>query len=290
LHRFDTVITVDWSASGQPSPARPSPDAIWLGVARTGGAEATSYHRTRAGAERALTEMLEDEAAQGRRVLVGFDFPMGYPAGFAQRLTGDPSAKAVWRWLAARIEDGPSNRNNRFALSASINLAFGGGPFWGRPAGLDLAGLSARKTVDYPALGLAERRLVERMVPRAQPVWKLFTTGSVGSQALMGLPMIHRLAQRPGTTVWPFDPSLGDVVLAEVYPSLLAPAVAVEPGIKDAVQVRLLSRAVLALSEQGRLSPLFGTPGAPVTTEEGWILGAGHSEALLAALKPVGAR
>lgn len=284
MPRFDTVITVDWSASGQPSPARPSPDAIWIGVARAGGDEITSYHRTRAGAEQALMTLLDDEALLGRRVLVGFDFPMGYPAGFAQRLTGEPSAKAVRRWLADRIEDGPANRNNRFAVSASINLDFGGGPFWGRPSNLALAGLSERKVVDYPALGLAERRLVEAVVPRAQPVWKLYTTGSVGSQALMGLPMIHRLAQRPGTVVWPFDAPLADVVLAEVYPSLLAPAVAVEPGIKDAAQVRLLSRALLALSVQGRLGPLFEAPGAPVTTEEGWILGAGHADALLAAL------
>jgi molybdopterin-guanine dinucleotide biosynthesis protein B len=71
------------------------------------------------------------------------------------------------------------------------------------------------------------------------------------------------------------------VVLAEVYPSLLAPRVATEGGIKDQAQVRLLARALLRMSVEDKLSPLFTTPQAPVTTEEGWVLGAGF-ESLLA--------
>ena len=52
------------------------------------------------------------------------------------------------------------------------------------------------------AFGIREQVFVlEQQVPRAQPVWKLFTTGSVGSQALMGLPLLHRLSQRAGVAV-----------------------------------------------------------------------------------------
>ncbi|HEX9858568.1 MAG TPA: molybdopterin guanine dinucleotide synthesis [Paracoccaceae bacterium] len=285
---FDTMIVVDWSASAAPSPARPSKDAIWIGVCGAGGESAT-YHRTRAAAEAALVARLEAEALAGRRVLAGFDFPMGYPAGFAGRLAGAAQARAVWDWLASRVEDGPRNRNNRFALAQTINRMFTApGPFWGRPAGRDLPDLPQRKTVDYPGLGLAERRRVEDFVPRAQPVWKLFTAGSVGSQALMGMPMIARLARR--AAVWPFEPATGPLVLAEVYPSLIdaavAPAVAGGREIKDKAQVRLLARAFWALSQAGTLDRLLhDVPDWPDRQEEGWILGAGHEAALLAALQ-----
>lgn len=275
---FDRVVIVDWSAASQPSPARPSADAIWIGVAEAGG-EDTRYCRTRAAAEAAIAGLV----AAGR-VLVGFDFPFGYPAGFAARLTGRARAAAVWDWLAQRIEDGPDNRNNRFAVAASVNRVFGGaGPFWGCPAGVDLPGLRAVKAVDYAALGLAERRGVERLVPRAQPVWKLYTTGSVGSQSLMGLPVVHRLAQA-GAAVWPFDPAPARVVLAEVYPSLLAQAVAREGGIKDEVQVRLLARALWRLAQDGGLAALWDVPQGVAHSEEGWILGAGQAGVLEAAL------
>jgi molybdopterin-guanine dinucleotide biosynthesis protein B len=123
------------------------------------------------------------------------------------------------------------------------------------------------------------------VVPRAQPVWKLYTTGAAGGQGLVGQPMIHRLTMLPDVAVWPFDPTDARVVLAEVYPSLLARAVAADPApIKDEAQVRLLSRALWRLSQTGRIAPLFATPGGAVTTEEGWILGAGHGPALEAAL------
>lgn len=283
---FDTVVVVDWSAASSPSPARPSADAIWIGVA--GGAELVAYHRTRMAAEAALAALLAAERAAGRRVLVGFDFALGYPAGFAERLTRRAEARAVWAWMAGRIADDTANRNNRFLVAEGINRAFCGtgpykGPFWGRPAGLDLPALPATKAVDYAGLGLTERRAVERVVPRAQPVWKLYTTGSVGSQVLMGLPMVHRLAQGAGVAVWPFDDvGAAPVVLAEIYPSLLSPQVAAAGGIKDAAQVGLLSRALWRLSASGGLAALLAVPEG-VPKDEGWILGAGHEAALWAA-------
>jgi molybdopterin-guanine dinucleotide biosynthesis protein B len=201
-------------------------------------------------------------------------------------VTGVPTARAVWTWLAQHLSDAPDNRNTRFETAAGINAALGGaGPFWGRPRSLPLPALPETKAVDYPALGLAERRQVETVVPRAQPVWKLYTTGAAGGQGLVGQPMIHRLAARPDVAVWPFDPPDARVVLAEVYPSLLARAVAADPApIKDEAQVRLLSRALWRLSQTGRIAPLFATPSGAVTTEEGWILGAGHGQALEEAL------
>ncbi len=283
---LDRVIVADWSAAGQPSPARPSANAIWIGQADARGVE-TRYFRTRAAAEAHLAQAIAENRG---RLLIGFDFPMGYPEGFAARLTGQADARSVWGWLAGALTDTDQNHNNRFEIAARINAQIGGqiggaGPFWGRPRGLALPDLPETKTVDYPALGLAERRQVETLVPRAQPVWKLYTTGAAGSQGLLGQAMIHRLASRPGVAVWPFDPPEAPVVLAEVYPSLLARAVAADPApIKDEAQVRLLARALFALSHTDGLSEMLATPAGAVPTEEGWILGAGHADRLAGAL------
>ena len=281
---FDTVLVVDWSASTTPSPARPAKDAIWIGAARLAQTH-TSYHRTRHAAETCLTDLLDAEAAAGRRVLVGFDFPMGYPTDFAAHLTGQPDPRAVWQWLDRHITDTATNANNRFAVAGRINALFPApGPFWGCPASAAHPHLSPTKPQSYTALGLAERRHVETIVPRAQPVWKLFTTGSVGSQSLMGLPLIHRLSRRTGAQVWPFDAPTGPLVLAEVYPSLLSRAVAADPApVRDEAQVRLLARALWSLAQQNQLAPLFQTP--PQAAAEGWILGAGHQAALEQALR-----
>lgn len=286
MPRFDTVVVVDWSASSSPSPRRETADAIWLGLHGPQG-ESSRYVRTRAALAAHLDDLLAAEAAAGRRVLLGFDFPFGYPRGFARRLTGQDGAAALWDWLARHLDDAPDNRNNRFELAARINTALGGrGPFWGRPRSLPLAALPEGKDVDYAALGLSERRRVEAVVPRAQPVWKLYTTGSVGSQALTGLPHVARLARRDGASVWPFSDG-GRLVLAEVYPALIDAAVAADTGhpVKDERQVRLLARALWRLSQAGGLDPLLNdVPDWPGRSDEGWILGARHAPALLGAL------
>lgn len=290
LRGFDRVIIVDWSASSTPSPLRPSADAIWIGSADNAGCH-TQYHRTRASAEAALKSAVAQAQISGARLLIGCDFPFGYPAGFAHALTGQAAARAVWRYLAAHITDGADNANNRFDVAGAINaqLAAAGqyGPFWGCPAGRARPDLPARKLADYSALPFAERRAIDMQIPSAQVVWKLFTTGSVGSQSLMGLPMIARLADMQGVRVWPFDKDLGNIVLAEVYPSLLAPRVtdalrADAGAIKDAVQVRLLARAFLH-QDSAVWAKMLALPHADAP-EEGWILGAGFADALMAAL------
>ncbi len=286
---FDHIAILDWSAASTPTPAKPSPDAIWIGVA----GQAETYHRTRADAVARLTELVAQTLARNERLLIGADFPFGYPAGFAASLTGRPSALALWDWLADHITDAPDNRNNRFALAAAINARFPGlGPFWGRPATPNLPDLPERGR-DRHGHPFAERRAVEVLVPSAQPTWKLYTTGSVGSQALTGIAALAHLRRAfPGQiAVWPFERwDKAPIVLAEVYPSLLAAEVtrhiAANPGaIKDAVQVRLLADALAGLQRSAALAPLF-TPDAPadVLAEQGWILGAGHTGALRQAL------
>ncbi|MEO0387276.1 MAG: precorrin-8X methylmutase, partial [Pseudomonadota bacterium] len=296
---FDTHVTLDWSSSTTPSPARPRKDAIWWGVARIGRAgvrvEPPRYVRTRAAAVAALKAFLTAELRAGRRVLLGADFPFGYPAGFAAHLTGSASALAVWDWLRQAITDGADNANNRFEVAAEINARFDGvGPFWGRPAARHLPDLPAQGRARWGSDHPPERRLVEQHQRSAQPVWKLYTTGSVGGQTLMGLPALAGLREHFAgqMQVWPFETGLArpttPLVLAEIYPSLLKPDP--EP-IKDAGQVRATSRAFAALDAAGGLAPLFdAVPDLStaerkvVATEEAWILGVGHQAALKEAL------
>ena len=291
--RFDRVIVLDWSASSTP---KRGADSIWIGEVSAAGALPPVNCATR---DAAMAHLSARIAAEGGRLLIGADFPFAYPTGFARILTGQRDALAVWDHLAGLIEDRADNTNNRFAVAADINRRFSGvGPFWGCPP--------AAQTPDLPAKGttrtgheMPERRVCERLASGTQPVWKLYTTGSVGSQALLGLPRLARLrADHPGRiAVWPFeDCATVPVVLAEVWPSLLAPAVtaAVLAGryaVKDAAQVDLLARALWQMSQDDALAALMSPDVAPeVLAEEGWILGIGHHNALLAAAQGTGSQ
>jgi molybdopterin-guanine dinucleotide biosynthesis adapter protein len=285
---FDTIAIVDWSANTQRSPAKPSRDAIWIGICRPTG-ETAEYFRTRADAESALLALIERERAAHRRLLIGFDFAMGYPSGFARRLVGQEDPRRVWEWLAREVTDDPHNRNNRLDVAARINARLGTvGPFWVVNAHLSGPDLPFGKVgkVDFAAMNLAEHRVVERAATVGVPksVWQLTGPGSVGSQSLTGLPVIHRLSQLPGVSVWPFDEvTSAPVVLAEVYPSMLMPALrAIADPIPDRAQVTLLARALWRLAQAGRLGDVMSVPAIAQT--EGWILGAGHESLLLEGL------
>ena len=298
--RFDTILIVDWSARSAPSPARPSADAIWIGVARDGVAGVSEYVRTRAEALRRIGDLCALELAEGRRTLVGFDFPFGYPAGFAARLTGQARGLAVWEHLAERVMDAADNVNNRFEVAADINARFGGGPFWGRPRGVPAAVPEGKS--QSAGAGFAEFRSVESRTQGAKSCWQLNGAGSVGGQALLGIAALEKLRRDPrlaaSVEVWPFDrglrPPRSPLVFAEVYPSLLAEAVRAASdahSVKDEIQVRLLAGAFAALDADGVLDPLFSPEIASdardaVETEEGWILGAGFEQALRAAAVP----
>src|SRR5689334_9259024 len=116
--RFDHYVIVDWSAANQPKTGR---DSIWI-CHRGPHGERCENPATRHAAALLLSDILTKLAARGERALLGFDFPFGYPAGFAGRLglAGQPW-RAVWDELAGLIEDNANNRSNRFAVGALLN-------------------------------------------------------------------------------------------------------------------------------------------------------------------------
>ncbi len=161
---FDTVAMLDWSAGNDTGP-RPRRDAIWLGVVRGEVEEDPRYLHNRGEAEAALAALIEGARTAGRRLLIGVDFPFGFPAGFSAALTGHADPFAVWDWLADRIEDTPI-ANNRFDVAARINARFSGvGPFWFNGLRRDIAGLPRKDT--RTGHGMAERRAADARAPGA---------------------------------------------------------------------------------------------------------------------------
>lgn len=304
---FDSYVIVDWSAAARPAPKRKSPNAIWWAAARR-HAEAVEpqYVRTRAKAVEQLTEFIGEELKQNRRVLAGFDFPFGYPAGVARAVTGQDSAMNLWRWIADRIEDGPGNANNRFDVAAEINARYSRviGPFWGLPNPPEYAemhkGIPARRSQrSCNESNPPDFRIAERYARGAKSVWQLTYAGAVGSQVLVGLPALIELLRaingagdtgRRRAQVWPLETGLAapvtanvPVVLAEVYPSLFKDTISErrqEGEILDRAQVRVLAQYFAELDRQDDLAPLFAGPcdldarqRRAVEDEEAWILG-----------------
>jgi len=289
---FDAYVTVDWSAAGRPRQGR---DSIWYTVVRDADEEATGILEnppTRAAATQALCGLLAGLVDDGHRVLAGFDFPFGFPDGTAARL-GFPGLpwRALWQTLDDMLVDGDDNANNRFDLAERLNERLSGEafPFWGNVREEARPFLRRRGRRPHGADDLAERRLCDSLVRSTQPVWKLAGVGAAGSQALTGIPRVWQIRRDPRLAfrshLWPFETGLRadsrpGLVLAEVYPSLVAPAPL--PGLpKDAGQVVAIARYLATLDAAGKLAEFFtGGPAldAParrrIEREEGWILGA----------------
>ncbi|MEX2626043.1 MAG: hypothetical protein WD225_04120 [Ilumatobacteraceae bacterium] len=313
---FDVIVMVDWSASSVP---KRGSDSIWAATLDvvTGDLHLEN-HPTRRAAGTALRATLV--GAADRRVLVGLDVPYGYPAGFAACLP-DPGEgwRSVWDLLVAEVRDDEHNRNNRFELAARLNElvhdghgssdddngddrigdAFGG-PFWGCPATQRSRWLDPRKTHRFPVEGvagpidelrLAERRCIENG-RRPMSVWQTAYAGSVGSQALLAIPVVAGLVDDPvlagRSEVWPFttgltsDPTGGRddaIVHAEIWPSAFDVDRDLH-AVKDAAQVVTVCRRVADADAAGELGGWFAPAVPPadverVVAEEGWILGVG---------------
>ena len=268
---------VDWSGGNDRGPT-PVKDAIWIGEA---GADPL-YMRNRQEAEAWLAARMERGLAAGERIAIGFDFPFGFPAGFATAVSGGDTL-ALWDWLEARIEDAP-DANNRFDIAAQINARFDGiGPFWGNGLKREIEHLPRRGS-ERTCTAFAEKRKVELQAKGSFPVWQLSGAGAVGSQVLMGLPVLARLRRRFAgqVAVWPMEDLAPPIAFLEIWPSLLAREVATAQGedeIKDAAQVRVLATAIAALDASDQLDVLLASIG-PNASEEGWILGVGQAAVL----------
>lgn len=296
---FSAYVIVDWSAAAKPATGA---DSVWIGVLKRDVRFRMSFEAhnpaTRQEAEKVLVGVLDDLKKRGERALLGFDFPLGFPRGFADalKLPGEAPWRAVWDQIDKMVKDKADNTNNRFGVGSELNRRMTGGPFpfWGCPPKDALTTLQPKRTRAHGPDDLPEFRHADQAAKGAASIWKLYYNGSVGGQALLGIPAIRRLkaARGDAVRVWPFETGFKalseadldgvEAVVAEVYPSLLK--IKASPGeVKDLVQVRETAEHFARLDEAGKLAPLFAVPpGADqdvadaAEREEGWILGAGH--------------
>jgi hypothetical protein len=289
---FQAYVMVDWSAAAKPATG---PDSIWVGVFKRNVRFQMAFEAhnpsTRADAETLLSGVLDDLKRKSERTLVGFDFPLGFPRGAAAalKLEGEPW-RALLDFVARELKDKPNNFNNRFQVGAKMNRLMTGEafPFWGAPERDRQATLSAKRPREHGASDVPEFRLAEEAIKGPTPIWKLYYQGSVGGQALTGMPVIKRLRDKRAARIWPFETGWRqlapadldgvDAVIAEIYPSMFATKPTARE-VKDEAQVRGACERFHALDEKGQLGALFGPAKddprrAIVEREEGWILGA----------------
>ena len=294
---FNAYLIVHWSAASKPTIGA---DCVWIGVLKRDVRFRLAFEAhnpsTRAAAETLIGSILEDRAKRRERTLIGFDFPLGLPRGLSGglQLSGDEPWRAVWDHLARMVKDKADNTNNRFGVGSEINRRLTGGPFpfWGCPPRDTLTTLQPKRERAHGPGDLPEFRHTDIAVKGAPSPWKLYYGGSVGGQAILGMPMARRLklARGEAMKVWPFETGWKaltendldgvDVVAAEVSSSLINTLAA--PGeVKDAALARGLAEHLARLDEAGKLGELFAPDkGAPpdvvldAKREEGWILGA----------------
>ena len=291
---FQAYVMVDWSAASKPVTGA---DAIWVGVMKRNVRFQMAFEAhnpaTRAAAEKLLEDILGELRRKRERALVGFDFPLGFPRGTAQAL--GLSGAAPWRqvldFVTKEVKDKLTNENNRFQVGAKMNRLMTGGPFpfWGAPARDAQTMLSVKRVRDHTPDDLPEFRLAEAAIKGPSSIWKLYYQGSVGGQALTGMPIVSRLRDAHGerARLWPFETGWKplapadlegvEAVFGEIYPSMFAGKTPVG-GVKDEAQVRAVCERFNALDEKGQLGVLFGPAKddarrAVVEREEGWILG-----------------
>jgi hypothetical protein len=295
---FNAYVIVDWSAASKPTTGS---DSIWVGVLKRDVRFRMAFEShnppTRAAAETLIAGLLDDRAKRSERTLLGLDFNLGFPRGQAAALKlpeETPPWLAVWNQLDRMVKDKADNTNNRFGVGSEINRRVTGGPFpfWGVPPKDALTTLQPKKQRAHGPGDLPEFRHAELAAKGSSPVWKLYYQGSVGGQAILGIPVVRRLKLARGEAfrVWPFETgwkalteaSLAgvEVVAAEVYPSLID-AKPLPGEAKDLAQVRAVAEYFAKQDEAGRLGAMFGPAketAADVVIdaerEEGWILGA----------------
>ena len=300
---FNAYVMVDWSAAQAPKTGR---DSIWIGVSKRDIRFRPTFEAhnppTRQAAEALLREVLADLRRRQDRALVGFDFPLGYPAGTAEALklkVGEEATpqQAMWSYLGSHVVDKADNTNNRFSIAARMNrlMTDEARPFWGAPARDAQRWLSSTKPAadvgGLPQLRLTEQRTLGRGKAGAKSVWQLMGAGSVGGQAIMGVPAVKRMVDELDgrALVWPFQTGWRaptpaeldgkEVVVAEIYPALVP--VTLEPGeVADRAQVRTLCEHFADLDASGKLAAALTAPKdtppetvEAVEREEGWILG-----------------
>jgi hypothetical protein len=204
---FDVIFHADWSISKTKR---------WLAKAerRQSGWEISSLVI----APCKVTELLLEEA-RDKRVLAGFDFPIGVPAKWADKM----KLESFPDFLEQLRNDAYPEFFKVAGSQSEISLER---PFY--PA---VAKAGVRREYLYSGLGFQEfdelRRKCEAGTDYRQPACPLFWTlgaNQVGKGAISGWQEVVMPCVKAGARLWPFDGELGlegsiGLTIAETYPA-----------------------------------------------------------------------
>ena len=208
---FDLLIHADWSVA---------PKKRWMAVAErqtTGWAVGAPEL---VGKSEVFLDRAFLDAAAGRRVLGGFDFPIGVPAAY-----GAVTGFKDFRQLLLAVGEGAWGE---FFQVAKVPSEIGvRRPFY--PAA-STKGVARAELVAGLGAGSFDAllRVCERRTEHRQAACSLFWTlggNQVGKGALSGWREVVRPALQRGALLWPFDGTLAElakapgVVVAETYPA-----------------------------------------------------------------------
>jgi precorrin-8X/cobalt-precorrin-8 methylmutase len=310
---FDAYIMVDWSGGDRRRAGKQ--DCIWIAYgSATAAAPMTVSPPSRTEAEHVIRSQLQTVVGSKKgRVLLCADFGYGYPCGFASLLPKSihgqlPPWRIVWRYLRKNVQDDlgtkpcqrPTNRSNRFEVASAINILASSpaspGPLWCLFKSGGYACVPQKRPAQPFVSGaarIASRRITDERA-RSDTPFRLFGTGSVGSQVITGIPRLESIRFDPQfsrcSAVWPFEtgwaPATGSwldpelrVLHAEIYPSVRTP---LADTIRDRGQVRAMWHWARDLDAKNLLLREFAIPpriasgsrdDSVIRSEEGWILG-----------------
>jgi hypothetical protein len=247
---FDRYIAVDWSANNRPKSGR---DSIWIGEWSDGGLAESLNPPTRHEAMAIVTDRLLLARRACERIMLGFDFVFGYPAGAAEAIVGvftdvahspgltsplagevaqlgapapseagrgggKPRWSRLWSLLHRLTVDNHDNASNRFLVAAEINRRLVAPHYWGHPHQHRYDDLHPRRPAGYAQI--PERRRAEILARTAQPVWKLTGAGAVGSQSLLGIARLETLRRHAvlgaDIAIWPFETDFADKLIRPI--------------------------------------------------------------------------
>jgi hypothetical protein len=291
---FNAYVMVGWSAGSKPATGK---DSVWIGVLKPDARFRLQFEAhnpaTRDEAMVLLTKIVGDLNRLHQRVLVGFDFALGYPEGTAAALKlKSPDWRGLWDFLGNRVSDKPNNVNSRFNDAAQMNrlMTDQPWPFWGCPPRDAQRTLTSTKPA-YEQTGLPPLQRRTEKALKTKPLWQLYGAGTVGGETILGIPRARALLAALGdeAKVWPFQTGWKTLTPADLE-GLKALIVEVNPAfaeikaetgeIVDRAQVRALAEHFARLDDAGKLGAAFAqakggdADRTAVETQEGWILGA----------------
>lgn len=205
----DTLIHADWSVAARKR---------WVARAEWAGGWTVTAVEPVGPTSIFVADLLT--AATTRRVLAGFDFPIGLPRSYGAK-TGETDFTAFLRGLGV-------GRWAEFATIARTSDEISiERPFY--PAG-STGGVTQAALIQGHGEAVFDdlRRQCERATPKRRAACPIFWTlggNQVGRGALSGWIEVVKPAQVGGASVWPFDGCLEDLfahpglVIAETYPA-----------------------------------------------------------------------